>query len=391
MTPEERPRPGGDPAGPNTWESSPAVWEILLVPAILLPVVLVVTGGMTVPGKAVAAGCLLAVLPLYLLLGRPAMTADDLRRGTVYIAVLVVLYCVAVSVAPISTLALFGLCPQCFVIHPARTAMIPVAVLSVAHIPRHLFLDGPVGYELLTVTVVVILFSAVFGVWSERVTERSAERAALIRELVDSRTEVARLSAERGAMAERERLAGEIHDTLAQGFTSIIMLVQAAQAQPDPARHLRLAVRTARENLAEARALIAALGPAPLDGSTLEEALERLTERLGEEAGLATAFTVHGRSRPLPPAVEVVLLRVAQEALANVRRHSGAGRADVGMVYGPETVTLEVRDDGAGFEPPVTEGYGLRGMRARVEQVGGRLLVRGARGTGTTLTAEVPG
>ncbi|MFD0888586.1 hypothetical protein ACFQ08_28965, partial [Streptosporangium algeriense] len=198
MTPEERPRQGDTPAGPNTWEPSLFVWEILLVSAILLTVVFIVTGGMTVPEKAVAAGCLFAVLPLYLLFGRPALVADDLRRGTVYIVALVVLFCGAL-VAPISAFALFGLCPQCFIIHPARTAMIPVVVLSVAHVPRHLLLNGPGGYKFLTVTVVVILFSAVFGVWSEWVTERSTERAALIRELVGSRAEVARLSAERGA------------------------------------------------------------------------------------------------------------------------------------------------------------------------------------------------
>ena len=112
------------------------------------------------------------------------------------------------------------------------------------------------------------------------------------------------------------------------------MLIQAAEARSDPARHLALAVQTARENLAEARALVAALSPAPLDGSTLDEALVRLADRLGEDTGMTVTFTVRGESRPLPPPIEVVLIRAAQEALANVRRHAAASRVDVSMVYG---------------------------------------------------------
>ncbi|MFF4993023.1 sensor histidine kinase [Streptosporangium saharense] len=367
-----------------SWESSPLVWEILLVSTVLLPVVFVVTGGMSVVEKAVAAGCLLAVLPLYLLLGRPAIMADDPRRGTVYVVALVVLYGCAASTASISTFALFGLCPQCFVVYSARTAMIPVVLLSVAHIPRHLLLNGPGRYEFLTVTVTAILFSMAFGMWSERVTALSAERAALIGELVESRAEVARLSAERGAAAERERLAGEIHDTLAQGFTSIVMLLQ----QPDE-RRIGLAVRTARENLAEARALVAALGPAPLDGSTLEEALGRMVSRFGEELAVAASFEVTGQARPMWTGAEVVLLRAAQEALANVRRHAHASAVAVTLDHLPTMTRLTVRDDGVG-PGSLSEGYGLRGMRVRAEQVGGSLTLTAADGGGTVLEITVP-
>ncbi|MBB4914564.1 sensor histidine kinase [Streptosporangium saharense] len=367
-----------------SWESSPLVWEILLVSTVLLPVVFVVTGGMSGAEKAVAAVCLLAVLPLYLLLGRPAIMADDPRRGTVYVVALVVLYGCAASTASISTFALFGLCPQCFVVYSARTAMIPVVLLSVAHIPRHLLLNGPGRYEFLTVTATAILFSMAFGMWSERVTALSAERAALIGELVESRAEVARLSAERGAAAERERLAGEIHDTLAQGFTSIVMLLQ----QPDE-RRIGLAVRTARENLAEARALVAALGPAPLDGSTLEEALGRMVSRFGEELAVAASFEVTGQARPMWTGAEVVLLRAAQEALANVRRHAHASAVTVTLVHLPSATRLTVRDNGVGLGS-FGEGYGLRGMRVRAEQVGGSLTLTAADGGGTVLEITVP-
>jgi signal transduction histidine kinase len=250
-------------------------------------------------------------------------------------------------------------------------------------------LDGP--FNLLTVAMITIFFSVVFGGWMGRITQQSLERAELIDELEASRAEVGRLSAERGALAERERLAEEIHDTLAQGFTSIIMLIQAAEAQPDPARHLALAVQTARENLAESRALVAALSPAPLDGSSLDEALGRIVSRLGEELGVVTEFEVTGDSRPVPPHYEVVLIRSAQEGLNNVRKHAAASAVAVSLEYGGREVTLRVRDDGRGFTPggPAT-GYGLRAMRNRVEQAGGSLTVDSSPDKGTELTVRLP-
>ncbi|GIH90071.1 sensor histidine kinase [Planobispora siamensis] len=380
------------PAGPHAWESLIG-WEALLVLATMVPAVFVIATSEVPPlEKFAAAGLMAAITPVYLLVGRPAIINENRRRGVVYLTLIMLLFTPAVLIEPATTFALFGLCPQCFMVLPARQAILGVIALNLTPAVRFFVIDGGSGgaFNLLTVTMIVIFFSGVFGIWMERIMEQSEERAALIEELEAQRAEVARLSAERGAMAERERLAGEIHDTLAQGFTSIIMLIQAAEAQPDPGRHLALAVRTARENLAEARALVAALAPAPLDGSTLDEALGRLTARLGEETGITTSTAVRGDSRPLAPSTEVVLIRAVQEALANVRKHAAADRVDVVTTYGPESVTLEVRDDGRGFDPAAVDGYGLRGMRTRVEQAGGDLALTSAPGAGTTLEATVP-
>jgi signal transduction histidine kinase len=196
-------------------------------------------------------------------------------------------------------------------------------------------------------------------------------------------------------MAERERLAAEIHDTLAQGFTSILMLLQAAEPRigPDPAearRQVGLAVRTARENLAEARALVAAVPPAALGDSSLDEAVRRLSDRLGEELDVDTECIVSGEPRRLTARSEVVLLRAAQEGLANVRKHAKASRVGIELAYGATAVRLHVRDDGTGFDPDRANGFGLRGMRERAAQVDGTLDVRSAPGAGTTLMVEVP-
>ncbi len=380
-----------DPSGPHVWHSLRG-WELLLVGSTLMSVVFIVVDELPAWQKVLATGLMAAIVPAYLLIGKQAIISEDRRRGAVYLGVMVALFTPATFIEPATTFALFGLCPQCFMVLPARRAIVVVVALNAAPAVRFLAVgvDQGEAFSFLTVTTIVVFFSAVFGVWTERLIRQSEERADLIEELEAQRAEVSRLSAERGALAERERLAGEIHDTLAQGFTSIIMLIQAAEAQPDPARHLKLAVQTARENLAEARALVTALSPVPLSGATLQEALERLTARFGEELGVAARFEVRGDSRAAPTQVEVVLLRATQEALANVRKHARATAVTVTLEYAPGASRLTVRDDGVGFEPSAAEGYGLRGMRARVEQVGGSLSLTAPVVGGTALEIVVP-
>ena len=138
--------------------------------------------------------------------------------------------------------------------------------------------------------------------------------------------------------------------------------------------------------------MVAALTPAHLEGGPLYEALGRLTDRIGAELAITARFEVCGPARPLPASAEVVLLRAAQEALANVRKHARAADVLVTLSYQPQAVRLDIRDDGAGFDPEqVSGGYGLRGMRSRILQVGGSLLVRARPGAGTSLSVEVPG
>jgi signal transduction histidine kinase len=233
-----------------------------------------------------------------------------------------------------------------------------------------------------------------------QVIMREAERRGeLIRELETVRADLDEAHHTAGVLAERQRLSHEIHDTLAQGFTSLLMLIQAADATvgKDPVatrERLALAEATARDNLAEARALVAALAPAPLQGMPLDLALERVCARTADELRVPVAARVLGPPRELPAATQVVLLRAAQEALSNVRKHAAANSADVRLTYRPAGMLLEVVDDGRGFKPvaetPDGGSYGLRGMRARVEQVRGTLEIMSAPGEGTTVRVEIP-
>ncbi|AEW97066.1 sensor histidine kinase [Streptantibioticus cattleyicolor] len=224
----------------------------------------------------------------------------------------------------------------------------------------------------------------------------SRERQRLIDDLMTTRDELAAAQHEAGRLAERQRLAREIHDTLAQGLSSIVLLTRAAEGalprDPDAAGgHIRQAGRTAAENLAEARRFVRALTPPDLQGASLPEALRRVAARHPGPARVEVR--VDGEPYPLPVRAEVALVRLTQEALANVARHAGAGRATVTLGFLDGQVTLDVYDDGVGFDPGRGAGrdsFGLHGMRERIGELGGTLTVESAPGEGTAVAATLP-
>ena len=196
---------------------------------------------------------------------------------------------------------------------------------------------------------------------------------------------------------ERERLSREIHDTLAQGFTSVLALTRAAVSalerdDLETARaRLALVESTAADNLKEARLIVAELTPGHLQARTLTQALERLVSTVRDSGGVEVQLDVIGEPVALGGAKEVVLLRAAQEALSNVRRHAAARGAQVTLTYAVESVALSVADDGVGFDTTTAPtGYGLDGLRARAAEVAGVLTLTSAPGRGTHLRLEVP-
>jgi signal transduction histidine kinase len=234
--------------------------------------------------------------------------------------------------------------------------------------------------------VMTLGMGVLLSLWITGIIEESERRKALIAELERARAELAESHHREGVLAERERLATEIHDTLAQGFMSILMLSQA----PSTPDQLERIGRTAKENLAEARSLIEALGPGYLHSGTLADACRRVVERLDAEADIQARFTLQGEPRTLPANAEIVLLRATQEALTNVRKHANASDVGVTLTYDETATSVEIRDDGQGFEPAVADGFGLRGMRGRAGQVGGSVEVNSVPDKGTTIKVVVP-
>ncbi|HET7478766.1 MAG TPA: GAF domain-containing sensor histidine kinase [Rubrobacteraceae bacterium] len=206
-------------------------------------------------------------------------------------------------------------------------------------------------------------------------------------------------SAEIGAVEERNRLARELHDTLAQGLTATALQLESADAllesgsQPEKARQrLRRALALTQTNLEEARRSVLDLRAAPLEGRSLSEALKTLVGRWKSETGIAAIYKSVNPARPLPARVEVALYRVCGEALNNVARHADAGNVSVRLVSTPDHVRLTVEDDGRGFDAAgiSPDRHGLAGMRERAELLGGALEIRSAPGSGTRVTATVP-
>lgn len=204
-----------------------------------------------------------------------------------------------------------------------------------------------------------------------------------------------------GEAEERARLAGEIHDTVAQGLSSIQMLLQAIEqresAKPEPdaltLEQLGLATQTAKDNLAETRRIIAALQPGPLHGTDLPVALARVVS--STPMGAALTFATDGVPRPLPSDVDATIVRVAQSLVANVVRHSHAKTGRVTLTYEPEHVSLDVVDNGVGFVvkemPPATgRTLGLAGVVTRVEAHNGTVTVESTPGMGTGVSIRIP-
>ncbi|MBK1785418.1 sensor histidine kinase [Prauserella sp. ASG 168] len=291
-----------------------------------------------------------------------------------------------------------ALISQAFWLLPSRLAAPTVVALSFAPVLRDALLSrddlGTVVSNLGPSATLFCALGLLLGYFIAKLGEHIDRQAELIASLEASRAEVARLSHEAGTSAERDRLAREIHDTLAQGFTSIVALTQAAESEldtdpPTARRHLALATTTARENLAEARAMVNALTPSALDAGSLADAVRRQAYRFAEETGTATTCEIEALPK-LRTAAEVVLLRATQEALANVRKHARATAVTVRLSVVDTEARLEVTDDGAGFVVDAATGFGLHGMRSRAEEAGGTLDIHSGPGEGTTVSLEVP-
>ncbi|RSN66727.1 sensor histidine kinase [Streptomyces sp. WAC 04229] len=274
--------------------------------------------------------------------------------------------------------------------------------------------DDTTGWMLFgAILAVNVVLLVVFARLAEREEARSRARVRTIAELERTNTalqqaldENAALHAqllvqarEAGVADERRRLAAEIHDTLAQGLTGIIAQLQVVAAAPDRdlgREHLDRALALARHSLGEARSSVHNLSPVALADAGLPVALKKTVTEWGERTGVRAAFTVTGTAEHLHDEVAATLLRIAQEALSNTARHAAADRVGVTLSYMGDEVTLDIRDDGRGFDPltPCERtpggGFGLDGMRARAERIAGSLTVEAEPEHGTAVSARVP-
>lgn len=314
----------------------------------------------------------------------------------------IVLWFALVNRSPAYYFTLFGLFGQVFRHLSLRYGVIAILILTGLIIYEQLA-DAGATSSLTNPTIWAFLFTAlgaiILGVWITAIIGQSTRRRHLIEQLEATRAELAAAERRAGILEERQRLARDIHDTLAQGFTSIVMHLEAAdQALPDDLdtlqKHLDRARGTARTSLEEARRVVHALRPHSLDQRSLPDAIERTAVRWQEETGIPLTTTTTGDPIPLHPDIEVTLLRAAQEALANIRKHAQATAVQLTLSYIDDVVVLDVQDNGVAFAgaaaSPLSGGYGLQAMRERAEQCGGSMTVESEPGEGTTVVVSIP-
>lgn len=371
--------------------------HVLFAALLALVVVRIVVVG--APGSWVPLGLSVVFAGVYLLGAIVARSAS--RRGlagAVWILALTLVW-----------IALLVLVPE------AAYLVFPLFFLYLHVLPR---VVGPVAVVVATLVAVVALglhggftvggvvgplvgagVALLIGLGYRALAREAAEREALVAELLATRDRLAATEHEQGVIAERARLAREIHDTVAQGLSSIQMLLHAAEradGERPGLEHIRLARETAADGLADTRRFIRELTPPSLDQG-LGAALRRLAEQQWTRDGLTVE--VDAPEVSLPMDVQTALLRIAQGAVANVVQHAGAATVRLSLAVDGREARLTVTDDGVGFEPVTardrawsTDSFGLRAMEDRVGQFGGRLDITSDPGSGTTLVAvlEVP-
>jgi signal transduction histidine kinase len=347
--------------------------------------------------------CVAVIAIAYAVWGRRAIGVQDPRSGIIYVAVawgaMVVL--MALDATGTAWILTFGLFPQTWAMLP-RNQAVGTVVTAIVLIGGARVWQGPrTGDDIVGIaisTVIMLVLSLTLGLFIDRIVREADTRARTIDELHRTQDQLAAAERAQGVAAERERISREIHDTLAQGFTSVVTLARATESALDRGdldavrERLRIIEQTAADNLSEARLIVAEMTPGHLQSRTLAEALQRLVDAVSAESGMTGRLRVQGAPVVLAANSEVVLLRTAQEGLANVRRHARAHSFEVSLTYAADgPVALVVTDDGVGFTPDAAaRGYGLDGATARALEVGGRFEVDSAPGEGSTVRVEVP-
>jgi signal transduction histidine kinase len=330
----------------------------------------------------------------------------------VYVPIGWVVILASLRIASGFVLLVFGAVLQGFIFLPFAAAISTLAIVIALLVFLIVNQSRAAWNSLLAARVLsMIAMGVMIGtvmLYIHRVNRDAAIRARLLRQLDDAQRDLADRAREAGVQEERQRLAREIHDTLAQGFTSVIKHLEtielgfstedassergARDAMRRALPHLAHASNVSRESLDEIRRLVWALQPPQLAEATLGPALQRIVAQWGEANGVSATCEV-ASIPPLQPEADVIFLRATQEALSNVAKHASATAVTVALQAVDGLALLSIDDNGSGFADSEVqrEGkFGLTGMRDRVRRFGGHVLVESTVGEGTSVTVAMP-
>jgi signal transduction histidine kinase len=396
------------PGGADVWERALPLWHVYNAAVVGVTAILVYSSGGLVGAEVPVAAVILAGLGiLYARLWIVGSLWEEGDRGRIAWGVIVLLaFAVLQWLAPTFAFLQFALYAQLFFTMP-RPALAIVAslaigpILALTELARNGWDLGAAGGGMVVDVMQATAFT-MLSAWIGAIIAQSHDRKQLVLELQAARDELSAAEREAGALEERARLSREIHDTLAQGFASVVTLLEAADGvlasdQAKARGHIHGAEAVARASLEEARGLVWALRPRTLEDGGLPAAIERVAATAASSAPTTRVrVRISGAVRTLHPDIEVAILRAAQEAVANALRHAAASTITITLTYFDDEVSLDVIDDGAGFDPaavaaPTREGgHGLPGMRERAEHLGGRLDVESRPGEGTAIALALP-
>lgn len=323
---------------------------------------------------------------------KPSYWREQTWRMGLYLATGWFIWWLMVSGSSIYFIVLTGLFPHLFIYQTFRNAIIAAVILNML-VLLQLALQFPAYIS--TWMVIVLMTSTggiVLGYFIDDIINQSRERRRLIETLDKTREQLAKVERLAGISEERQRVAAELHDTLVQSLISVVTHLEAAENSPEQAEnHLQTAKQAARDSLQDARQAIQDLRPLTYDKDTFPGAIRQVCQQWRTRSDMSIEFTRGGNPLQLSDEVQHALLRILQEALANISRHAHASQVFVTLKFSGEYVKLIISDDGHGFDVAnhSNRGQGIENMRHRAQALNGILQIESETGQGTTIRAEL--
>ena len=383
-------------SNPQVWEQWDWVWHVSAYGLLILNIIFVYNGD---PGT-INFSLFLVLSALLGLWYIPFVNMSTLRiwdhpkRGALYLVPGWAIWGGLISLTADSLLLIGIFLPLVFSRFPILWAT-GITFFQILGLYFLYILLYPTEHWLLILIIILglLIISTIIGAFISSIIKQSIDRQRLIHELTQSRASLMRVEREAGRLTERQRLARDIHDTLAQHFTSIIMHLSAAKhSNPESVQsEVQQAEDAAREGLDEIRRIVWDMQPEQIEKASLVEAVEELAARWSAENRVQVKMKVTGTPRSLTSSAETALLRVSQEAMHNINKHAQAKNVNITFSFMEDIFVMDIADDGLGFDPSKTsDGFGLTTMRDRIEELSGIFTIESEQGRGTAIAVSLP-
>jgi signal transduction histidine kinase len=381
---------------PEVWEQWDWVWHFSAYGLLILNVIFVYNSEPRILNFSFFL-ILCALLGLWYI---PFVNISTLRiwenpkHGALYLVPGWVIWCGLISLTADSLLLIGIFFPLVFSRFPIRWAIGITIFQTLGLYFLYIMLHPTERWFLILMIVLgLLIVSTIIGAFISSILKQSTDRQRLIDDLTRSRANLMRAEREAGRLIERQRLARDIHDTLAQHFTSVIMHLSAAKySNPESIQsEVRQAEESAREGLAEIRRIVWDMQPEQIEKASLVEAVEELAARWSAENSVLVKMKVTGTPGTLPLTAETALLRILQEAMHNITKHAQAKNVNITFSFMEDMFVMDIADDGRGFDPSeASGGFGLKTMRDRIEELSGKFTIESEQGRGTAIAVSLP-